>query len=215
MIKFESIPHYKNQFDNWGPMDLIHVTEKLDGLHASIRFKIGQRGEVNDFACYSREEQLSSELALHGFYHYATETLKPALIDNLLLNSQYGDLRDREYIIFGEWLVHRTVRYKQECYSKFYPFAVFDIEGDEYLPFADVKMFADFMDCNMPKTLYYGLLGHVRLDQITELVGKSPMALGAGGGEGLIVWNMDCKVSDECRVKLISNKFLASKLSQV
>lgn len=207
MKKFDSITRYKTGFRNWNQHDTISITEKIDGANASIRFTVNQDDSISDLSCYSRRQKLTPDNRLRGFYEYAHENLFPKLNGHMSEVDNTGDLWGDEIIVYGEWLVSHTVTYKEECYFKFYPFAVYNVTRSKYMSPFYVKSFTDVLELTMPKILYYGQLKDITLEQILEFVGKSPMTLDSGGGEGVVVWNTEHDDPEQCRVKFISDKF--------
>lgn len=206
MKKFDSISRLKRGFHNWEGDDMIHISEKIDGANASIHIKFDSDGNISESSLQSRRQVLSESNTLNGFYNYAMDELIPRLEKGLANSSYYFNLVN-DIIVFGEWLTPHAVKYKEDCYRVFYPFAAFNVLTDKYMSDEDVKFFTNMLQLTPPKMFYQGLFKDVTLSQMMEFVGKSTLALDSDGGEGVVVWNMDCDDNDFCRIKLISDKF--------
>ena len=114
--------------DMFEPGDQIIIQEKIDGSNASFQYD----RETDSVICFSRNQILSPELNLRGFYEWVQK------LDKEQVHAVLGDnLR-----MFGEWLVRHTVPYPKDCYETLYCFDVFDMEQHCYLPQDQVKALA-------------------------------------------------------------------------
>lgn len=151
----------------------ITVTEKVDGANASIRCD----ADGNVYA-FSRRNPLNESNHLQGFWNYV-QTLDVDLLFNVL--------RDR-YILFGEWLVKHTIKYPDEMYRQFYVFDVWDIEIEQYVPWALTYQIANALGLKTVPLIYDGEFHN--WDELYAFVGKTQ--LGAEPtGEGIVVKSQD------------------------
>lgn len=115
--------------DMFEPGDQIIIQEKIDGSNASFQYD----RETDSVICFSRNQILSPELHLRGFYEWVQK------LDKERVYAVLGDnLR-----MFGEWLVRHTVPYPKDCYETLYCFDVFDMKQHRYLPQDQVKALAE------------------------------------------------------------------------
>lgn len=129
-----------SNIDGFNVGNNIQITEKIDGCNASIRYDV----ESNKLVAFSRNNELSYDLTLNGFWNYA-QTLNP---------DEYKDTPN--YVIFGEWLVKHTVIYREDAYRKWYVFDIFDMDKQEYLPQSEVKEFVKKHNLLYVHVLYEG-----------------------------------------------------------
>ena len=123
MQKFEKIrtPEYlrDNKYD---PVyiitkgDNLVITEKLDGANAQVC-----KDDNGNITSYSRNKLLNEKNTLRGF--------KNIIDDNTEVFKQIPN----NISIFGEWLVSHAVKYKQDCYNKWYLFDIFDENTKSFL----------------------------------------------------------------------------------
>lgn len=189
--KFDKIVREgKYQYHNAG--DIVTITEKLDGANASISIN-----ENFDIEVFSRKQKLSEENTLRGWYGYAHEHVADKLTE---CYDQLGWIGDK--ILYGEWLVSHTLPYKEEFYYKFYPFALYDVFGEAYHPFEDVRDVASRLGLVTPQIFYHGEF--TKIQDYMDFVGKSNMAVNEG--EGIVIFN-ESKPYDESRTKIVSEVF--------
>lgn len=105
------------------PGDTIQITEKIDGSNVSIQ-KVNGKLEA-----YSRRMQLDANNSLNGFYDYV-QTLDPNLFDE-------------NYVVFGEWLIQRKLKYNDSAMYKWYVYDMFDLEADAWVTQDIVKEFCN------------------------------------------------------------------------
>ena len=118
------------------PGDLIQITEKIDGSNASIQ-KIDDKLEV-----YSRRMQLDAKNTLEGMYEYV-QTLDPNLFDE-------------RYVVFGEWLLQRKLKYNDSAMYKWYVYDMYDLETNKWMTQDVVKEFCNKAGLNYVHVLYEG-----------------------------------------------------------
>ena len=118
------------------PGDLIQITEKIDGSNASIQ-KIDNKLEV-----YSRRMQLDAKNTLEGMYEYV-QTLDPNLFDE-------------RYVVFGEWLLQRKLKYNDAAMYKWYVYDMYDLETNKWMTQDVVKEFCNKAGLNYVHVLYEG-----------------------------------------------------------
>ncbi|MFU2417291.1 RNA ligase family protein [Peptacetobacter sp. AB800] len=120
--RYSSIRKLNNMFKE---TDLIEVSEKIDGANASFCKDLTKKIGV---ACYSRENEVTEQDHLNGFYKFIKEEVAPNI---RCLNP--------DYIYFGEWLTKHRLRYKKECYNKFYLFDIYDEKNKRWLTTKEKK----------------------------------------------------------------------------
>ena len=120
----------------FAPGDTIQITEKIDGSNVSIQ-KVDGKLEA-----YSRRMQLDANNSLNGFYDYV-QTLDPNLFDE-------------KYVVFGEWLIQRKLKYNDSAMYKWYVYDMFDLEADAWVTQDIVKEF-----CNKAGLTYIHVLYEV------------------------------------------------------
>lgn len=175
--------------------DYITITEKIDGANAS--FRIDENNPMG-ISCYSRNQLLSEEQRLNGFYDWVIENIVPI-----------KDKLNPNYIYYGEWLIPHKVIYKPECYKNFYMFSVWDtsLELEQYLSDEVVKSEAIKLGLKTPEYFYEGR--YISFEHLMSFVGKSNMTLEPNTGEGVVVKNVNYfdKFNKQMFVKLVSEKF--------
>ncbi len=120
--------------------DLIQISEKIDGANAACRYDI----ETGKLVAFSRKHTLDFGNTLNGFWNYIQS-----------LNAE--DYKDTpNYVIFGEWLIPHTVRYKEEFYKHWYVYDIYDVEKQMYLPQTEVKAFVEAHGLTYIHVLYEG-----------------------------------------------------------
>lgn len=193
--KYKSIENMRKRYlSAFEKGDNIVIQEKLDGSNASILY------DGEKIHSYSRRLKLDESNTLNGFFDYA-QTIKK--VESL-----------KRLRIFGEWLVKHTVNYREDAYSKFYLFDVYDDEKEEYLPHDKVKEASEALGLPMVEVFYEGEFidwGHV-----DSFIGKSVLA---EEGEGVVLKNMDKLNNPNHRepfyVKLVSESFQERKAKRV
>lgn len=171
----------------------ISITEKIDGANASF---VADETNSIGVSCYSRNNPLSQENTLSGFYNWVNDNIVP-IKDNLIKNYRY----------YGEWLIKHKVAYKDECYRNFYLFSIWDEDKEEYLSEDIVRKEAERLGLNTAPLLYQGKF--ISIDHIMSFVGKSDMTLNKDTGEGVVVKNINYKdkYGKQLFVKFISQQF--------
>lgn len=173
--------------------DYISITEKIDGANAS--FRLDEENKLG-VSCYSRNTLLSEGNRLSGFYDWVTDNIVPI-----------KDKLNPNYIYYGEWLVQHKVRYKEECYHKFYMFSVWNIEKEEYLSDEIVK--SEALRLGLTTTNYFYEGEFISFEHLMSFVGKSDITLEPNTGEGVVIKNVNYKdrFGRQMFVKLVSEKF--------
>lgn len=120
----------------FAPGDTIQITEKIDGSNVSIQ-KVDGKLEA-----YSRRMQLDANNSLNGFYDYV-QTLDPNLFDE-------------KYVVFGEWLIQRKLKYNDSAMYKWYVYDMFDLEADAWVTQDIVKEFCNKAGLTYIHVLYEG-----------------------------------------------------------
>lgn len=114
--RYSSIRKLNNMFED---TDIVEVSEKIDGANSS--FCIDTTKKIG-IACYSRENEVTEQDHLNGFYKFIKEEVAP-----------YKEYLNENYIYFGEWLTRHRLRYREECYNKFYLFDIYDKKNNRWL----------------------------------------------------------------------------------
>lgn len=175
--------------------DYITITEKIDGANASFRLD-----DTNPLgvSCYSRNQPLTKENTLGGFYNWVEEYIVPI-----------KDKLNPNYIYYGEWLNKHKIIYKDECYKKFYMFSIWNesLELQQYVSDEIVKAEAIKLNILQPQYFYEGK--YISFEHIMSFVGKSNMTLEPNTGEGEVVKNVSYfdRYNRQVFVKLVSDKF--------
>lgn len=175
--------------------DYISITEKIDGANAS--FRLDETNELG-VSCYSRNQPLTKENTLNGFYNWVVENIVPI-----------KDKLNPNYIYYGEWLVKHKVVYKDEYYKDFYMFSIWNanLELEQYLSDEVVKLEAEKLHIKTVPYFYEGK--YISFEHLMSLVGQSDMTLEPNTGEGIVVKNVSYfdKYNRQVFVKLVSEKF--------
>lgn len=179
--------------DMFEPGDQIIIQEKIDGSNASFQYD----RETDSVICFSRNQILSPELNLRGFYEWVQK------LDKERVHAVLGDnLR-----MFGEWLVRHTVPYPKDCYETLYCFDVFDTERFCYLPQDQVKALAEQLGLRYVPVFYEGTF--TSWEAYQPLVGKTE--LGGEIGEGIIIKNLSTLSFNVAYTKIVHEKFSENK----
>lgn len=167
--------------------DLITITEKIDGANASFILN-----ELNEVDCFSRNNQVTQDNTLRGYYGWVKENIKSALLNP-------------KYRYYGEWCVSHKIQYKPEYYQNFYLFNVYDEEIGEYLTDNIMRSEAERLGIKTVQLLYEG--EYISFEHLLSFVGQSEMAINAG--EGIVVKNVNYKdkYGNQVFVKLVSDEF--------
>lgn len=144
----------------------IVIQEKLDGVNVSFMVENGK------LRVFLRNEELSSENDLHGFYNWAVDNIT---INNLLPN----------FVYFGEWLTKDNIDYGKENTNKFYLFDVYSLIAEEYCELEDVELEAEALGVKIVPILYTGEVKDINLESI---VGKSKLNPDVNA-EGVVIKN--------------------------
>lgn len=195
MLKYPKI-------DAWGKRDTANVfmgavvvQEKLDGANASFMLD-----EFGEFHCYSRNNQLTEDHNLQGFYQYCQQLNTATMIPGLTY--------------FGEWLVKHKIAYGEEFLRKFY---LYDIAKNGNF-FSPNKYDASILGVELAPTIsnFHLESSIVHPAEVIEEVGKQSLLDPSVKREGVVVKNYSTQqfvkfVSDEFRETMPKKK---SKLHQ-
>lgn len=175
--------------DRFHKGDRIIIQEKIDGSNVSFQYD----SETDSLQCFSRNQILSAENTLRGYYDWVQK------LDKELVRSVLGDrLR-----MFGEWLVKHTVKYPEERYNTMYCFDVFDTENKCWLPQNDVKSLADKLGLNYVPVFYEGEF--TAWEDYKYLIGKTEM--GGEIGEGIVIKKQNNLSDDVAYTKIVHERF--------
>ena len=175
--------------------DHIIIQTKIDGANASIALD-----EDGNLLAFSRKNQLTMTNNLRGFWNYV-QTLE---------KEKFQDLGNR--ILFMEWEVKHTVKYRPEVYNQAYVYDMFDMDTNQWQPQDIVREFAKSHGMNYIKTLYDGPF-------ISWEHCKSFMDIPTYGEheEGCIVKNQTKLNNPNCRtpfyIKLVNDSFKETQAS--
>lgn len=183
------------------------VEEKLDGSNASFTYD----ADAKKMRAFSRNQELTEENNLNGFYQYMQE------FANKLSDLQLEILGN--VTIFGEWLTKHTVTYKDEAYKKFYAFDVFHKNTGKYysraqrsntVRFLKFETAREFFDIT-PEEIESSSRPNI-LDEIKECVGKSNLTLTPDTGEGVVIKSLGVRDPDnDPSYKLVTDRFRETK----
>lgn len=173
--------------------DYISITEKIDGANAS--FCLDNENPL-DVSCYSRNQPLTEENRLRGYYDWIINNITP-IKEKLNPNYRY----------IGEWLVSHKVVYKEDAYYNFYLFSIWDEENEQYLHDDIVKAESKRLGLKTPEYFYEG--EYISFEHLMNFVGKSNLTLEPNTGEGVVVKNVNYtdRFGKQMFVKLVSEKF--------
>lgn len=189
--KYKNIQRLKLSYANdFKQDDHIIIQEKIDGANACIQYDLNTKKLI----AQSSNAILSENNTLRGFYTWVKS----------LDTSLFSILGDR-FLVFGEWLVHHSVKYPDEAYNAFYMFDVYDNEKEEYLQQTNAHDFAKALNLRYVPTFYDGRF--TSWDDILSYVGRTEM--GGKYGEGIVVKNQTRlnKPQTEFYVKIVGEKF--------
>lgn len=175
--------------DSFYKGDRIIIQEKIDGANVSFQYD----SETDSLNCFSRNQILSAENTLRGYYDWVQE------LDKELVKSVLGD----KLRMFGEWLVKHTVKYPEERYNTMYCFDVFDTENNCWLPQNEVKSLADKMGLNYVPVFYEGEF--TDWEDYKHLVGRTEM--GGELGEGIVIKKQNDLSDNVAYTKIVHERF--------
>lgn len=174
MKKYVDIERLKDKYASaFSIGEHIIVEEKLDGANASIT--VGEDGTLKAF---SRRNELTPQSNLQGFYEFV-QKLDPTIVSAVL---------GTRYILFGEWLVKHTIKYPEDKMKQFYVFDVWDTTIEQYIPWEQVKQFAEFIGLKTVPLFFDGKF--TSWGDVTAFVGKTEMG-GEPTGEGIVIKSQD------------------------
>ena len=170
--------------------DNIVIQEKLDGANASFR----RDGDI--VRAYSRNNELSEENTLGGFYQFVQENIKA---EDLV----------KDGIYFGEWLNPHKVKYP-EYQKQFFLYDIYDTETKRYINFKLVKSVAKKLNLNLIPVFYEG--EYQSFEHLQSFVGKTALGGKLGDietGEGVVAKNVDYtdRFGNQIFVKLVTDAF--------
>ena len=151
--------------------DDIVIQEKIDGANFSIRYD----KEDSSIKAFSRKKELDFSNNLRGAWEWS-QKLSVDLVKSVL-----GD----KFVLFGEWLVHHTVRYPDDKYQKAYFYDVYNTEIEEYLTQDKVEKIVNNLGLTYVPVFYVGKF--TSWDDVKSYIGKTEM--GGEYGEGVVVKN--------------------------
>src|SRR5699024_4956840 len=159
---------------------------------------------------FSRNQELTEENNLNGFYQYVQELVKD------FNDLQIATLSD--YTIFGEWVVKHTVTYKDEVYNNFYAFDVFNKKSGYYVSHKlrlevfsalQLKTVEEFMVLNSKvlatlDTSYQQIL----LEEIKKRESESEKTLSADTDGGIVINSLGRSIHDHnTAYKKVTDRF--------
>ncbi|ODP28231.1 hypothetical protein PTI45_02388 [Paenibacillus nuruki] len=164
--------------------DPIIIQEKLDGANGSFKLEEGK------IVAFSRNEQLTEQNNLQGFYEW-TQTLD-------------ADLLRSDVVYFGEWLTKHKINYG-DLTKQFFLFDLYDVEKEKYIHFTEVKKEAERLELRLIPVFYEG--EYQSLEHLESFIGQT--ALGVKKGEGIVVKNVDYQdvYGNQLFVKLVIDAF--------
>lgn len=152
----------------------IVIQEKLDGANSAICYD----AETGTLKAFSRRNELTPQSNLQGFYEFV-QKLDPTIVSAVL---------GTRYILFGEWLVKHTIKYPEDKMKQFYVFDVWDTTIEQYIPWEQVKQFAEFIGLKTVPLFFDGKF--TSWGDVTAFVGKTEMG-GEPTGEGIVIKSQD------------------------
>ncbi|MDE6708811.1 MAG: RNA ligase family protein [Oscillospiraceae bacterium] len=179
-------PEMKDMFHEG---DKIIIQEKIDGSNVSFQYD----SETDSIQCFSRNQILSAENTLRGYYEWVQK------LDKELVKLVLGD----KLRMFGEWLVKHTVKYPEKRYNTVYCFDVFDTENKCWLPQNEVKSLADKLGLNYVPVFYEGKF--TAWEDYNYLVGKTEM--GGELGEGIVIKKQNNLSDNIAYTKIVHERF--------
>lgn len=170
--------------------DDIIIQEKLDGANASFR----RDGDI--IRVYSRNNELSEENTLRGFYTWVQTNIDVASLEE-----------DEVYI--GEWLVKHKIDYGENL-KKFFLYDVYITSTHEYAHYSLVDAVASSLGIPVAPRFYVGK--YQSFEHLQSFVGRTDLGGKLGEietGEGVVVKNYDYKdrYGRQVFVKLVTDAF--------
>lgn len=196
--KFQSITHFENFEEKhrtvpFLPGDRVVIMEKIDGANASCH-----QPEPTLLLRYSRQELLTPEIDLRGFY-------------NAIMEMTTGRNLNPNYRYYGEWLVSHKVIYEESDLKVFYLYDVQDVRTGHYLPHEEVVSIATELGLRHAPVFFHGTLPDTQAEVdafIQSFIGKTHMNAVLSHkkngkmpmGEGIVVRNLSRKRPDGKRI---------------
>lgn len=200
-IKISEISQVPNYIDNLCNYD-IEVEDNHNYFAGGIlvhnsnsSFCLDQENPVG-VSCYSRNQILTEENRLRGFYDWVLNNITP-IKEKLNTNYRY----------IGEWLVSHKVSYQEGAYYNFYLFSIWNEETEQYVHDSIVQLEAKRLGLKTPEYFYEG--EYISFEHLMSFVGKSNLTLEHDTGEGIVVKNVNYidRFGKQMFVKLVSEKF--------
>lgn len=175
MHKYSDIQRVKPAYvDVFSTGEHITITEKVDGSSAAFFYD----KNTDSLKANSRNVLLDENNTLRGFFNFV-KTLDKDIVKSVL---------GTRYVVHGEWLQSHSVKYPEDKYGKFYVFDVWDREIDQYVPWTEVKIIAEFIGLTTVPLFYDG--SFESWEHIKSFVGRTE--LGAMPcGEGVVIKSQD------------------------
>lgn len=196
--KFMDIQRIKEKYaEGFNKGDYIVIQEKIDGANAAIRYD----SETDSIVAQSRKNILGVENNLRGFWEWSQK------LNKNWVRSILGD----NLVLYGEWLVHHSVKYPDDCYNKAYFYDVYNLETKSYLPQDEVRNIVAALELTYVPVFYKGEF--VSWEECMKYVGQTK--LGGEYGEGIVVKSMtrlnDPNSRQPFYLKIVGEKFTETK----
>lgn len=160
----------------------VHLSYKIDGSNGCVFLR-----DDNTLGFGSRKRELTIDNDNMGF-------MASFVLNKELYNKFLSILRkNKNYIIYGEWLVPVIVkRYESDAWKKFYVFDVLDVENSRYLRFNEYKTILDEYSLSYIPEL--AVLTNPTVEDIKEYLDKTNgFLITEGLGEGIVIKNYEYK----------------------
>lgn len=175
-----------------------YVFPKIDGTNGTVF--LDENGKIK---AGSRKRELTLEKDNHGFYAYVVQDKR--LEDYLKKHPNHR--------LFGEWLVHNTLRtYKDDAWKKFYIFDVIEEYEDgtcKYLPYEEYKPLLE--EFNLEYIPPIAKLTNPSYEDLIALLDKNTFLIkeGQGFGEGVVIknYNYKNKYGRQTWAKIVRSEF--------
>lgn len=155
--------------------DICYVFPKLDGTNASVWLEDGE------LHCGSRKRELSLDNDNRGFMKY--------VMDN---KEKYMSFFEKcpDWILYGEWLVPHTIKYRKDAYNKFYVFDAVKMNDDkkEYMYYDEYSILLDLAEIDYIPCIASGI--DLTQEKIDYIKGISDF-LAIEKGEGIVIKRYD------------------------
>ena len=149
MKQFTDIQNVKTDENTSGfnPGDFIEITEKIDGVNASVAFD----RETGKLTAFSKKRELSAGKTLRGFWNFVQNVNENSCLFQLIKNNP-------SFVLFGEWDIdnNKIKDYNVKYRKQWIVYDIWDSDRKCWLDHSAVRAFCNQAGIPYIHVLYIG-----------------------------------------------------------